>query len=338
MAEPAPPEAEAEAAAVIAGVRGLHDLWAAVTGAAEPVEPRPVPVPMMLATLGLGVAQVMTHLGEQQPGWADLTSWIAATAGPPDPDRVARWHAWLDGDPPPPSERDRQAAVLAADPVLDADDLATWERDGVVVLRGAIDEEDAAALADLVWATVGADPGDPATWARCAPRIMVERYQHPAMDVPRRSLRVATAFAQLHGHADLLASVDRLGFNPPERDDYRFPGPHLHWDTSLAPPVPFATGGILYLTDTTADQGALQVVPGFHRRLAAGWVDGLGGVDPRTVDLSAEAVPVPGAAGDLVIWRQEIPHGASPNRAARPRLVQYVNHRPFRWPDDRPWV
>jgi len=158
------------------------------------------------------------------------------------------------------------------------------------------------------------------------------------MDVPRRSVRIAKGFAELYGHADLIVSTDRLSFNPPERGTYRFPGPHLHWDGSLAPPIPFETQAILYLTDTDADQGALQIVPGFHHELAAGWIESLGGGDPRAVDLSARAVTVAGAAGDLLIWRHEIPHGASPNRSDRPRLAQYVNHYPMRWPDARAWL
>ena len=50
------------------------------------------------------------------------------------------------------------------------------------------------------------------------------------------------------------------------------PGPvhkGLHWDVETAPrawPVPFAVQGVVYLEETTAEQGALRVVPGFHRR------------------------------------------------------------------------
>ena len=102
--------------------------------------------------------------------------------------------------------------------------------------------------------------------------------------------------------------------------------------------MPFETQAILYLTDTAADQGALQVVPGFHHRLADGWLDSLDGADPRRVDLSGEAVTVPAGAGDLVIWRQEIPHGASANTSDRPRLRAICHDVPMHWPDERAWV
>ena len=44
---------------------------------------------------------------------------------------------------------------------------------------------------------------------------------------------------------------------------------------------------------------------------------------------------MPASAGDLVIWRQEIPHGASANTSDRPRLAQYVTMYPMHWPDER---
>ena len=39
--------------------------------------------------------------------------------------------------------------------------------------------------------------------------------------------------------------------------------------------------------------------------------------------------PIAGRAGDLIIWHQALPHGSRPNRASRPRLVQYINMRPI---------
>lgn len=317
-------------------VRGFEDLWAGMTGAAQGT--RPVPVRPLLDTLGLGLEQVMTCLAGR-PTLDAFADWARATASNGDDAAIARYTAWYDGAETPPAERARQAAVLADDPVFSLDELTAWERDGVIVLRHAIAPDEAAAIAAHLWAWQDAAPDDSQSWYRRRGNgIMVQSFQHPAMEVPRRSPRIHRAFAELYGHADLIASTDRLSFNPPVGAHYHFPGPHLHWDANLTPPIAFEAQGILYLTDTAADQGALRVVPGFHHRLAAGWLDTLAGRDPRSVDLSAEAVPVAGGAGDLVIWRQELPHGASPNTAHAPRLAQYVTMYPMHWPDTRPWL
>lgn len=320
----------------IAMLDGLKPLWAGLTRRAAPMAD--VPLRTLLDTLGLGLEQTLAHLATTAPDYETFLDWIAATAGPPSPAALERYRAWHAGEPPPPAEQARQAAVMAAAPVFDAADLDRWARDGVIVLRGAINTDAAAAAAAHLCETVGADTDDPNSWYEQRPNgIMVQQFQHPTLEVARRSPRVHKAFAQLYGHADLIVSVDRLSFNPPERPDHPFRGPHLHWDANLTPPIPFETQGILYLTDTAADQGALQLVPGFHHRLAEGWLDTVTG-DPRQVDLSTEAVTVPAGAGDLVIWRQDLPHGASPNRATRPRLAQYVTMYPLSRSDDRAWL
>jgi ectoine hydroxylase-related dioxygenase (phytanoyl-CoA dioxygenase family) len=162
---------------------------------------------------------------------------------------------------------------------------------------------------------------------------MLARYHHPSLEAARRSPRIHKAFAQLWGTEDLWLTIDRLGFNPPVTAGQPFAGSDLHWDVSLVRPIPFGTQAVLYLDDTAQDQGAFRCVPGFHHRIAQ-WLDGPGKANPRGIDLSGEQVFVPGKAGDLVIWRQDLPHGASPNRAKAPRLAQYLNYyspeMPFR--------
>ncbi|MBO9713591.1 MAG: phytanoyl-CoA dioxygenase family protein [Sphingomonas sp.] len=280
---------------------------------------------LILDGLGLGLEQAMRYLRLEAPELAEFEAWIVATAGEPDPETVARYHAWLDGLPPPPTTAARIAAIDALPPVLDTADLAHWDAHGWVILRQAITPDEARASAELLWRVTGARLDEPASWYGLdAQGIMIQCFQAPELEAPRRSDRVHKAFAQLWGTADLWHRIDRMSFNPPERGGYMFPGPHLHWDESIAPPIPFATQGILYFTDTAAHQGALRLVPGFHHRLAEGWLGALDDADPREVDLSAEAIPIPASAGDLIIWRQELPHGASPNRAALPRMAQYV--------------
>jgi len=281
---------------------------------------------MLLDALGLGLEQAMQHLGRERPDLAAFQDWVLATAGRPDPEAIARYHAWLEGAPLSEAVQARIDAIDAAPSVFDADDLAHWEREGWVVLRQAVSRDEAGAAEALLWEVVAGDPALPASWyGHRGNGIMVQHFQHPALDVARTSPRIHKAFAQLWGTADLWTTIDRMSFNPPETPAHLFQGPRLHWDVSLALPVPFATQGILYLTDTAADQGALMLVPGFHHRLED-WLNEVGGRDPRQVDLSAEAVAIPAGAGDLVIWRQDLPHGASPNRAARPRMAQYVNY------------
>lgn len=304
-------------------IRDLYTLWEAGTGR------RPDAVVahqrVLLDALGLGLEQTLQFLRLEYPDYPAFEAWIVETAGVPDPAKIARYHAVLDGLSPPEAVQARLDEIDRASPVLDAADLDHWDREGYLILRNAIARDEAAATADLLWRVIGASPGDPESWyVQRSSGIMVQHFQGEAMEVPRRSARVHKAFAQLWGTADLWPLVDRLGFNPPERPGYSFRATPIHWDVSLAHPIPFSTQGILYLTDTEADQGALQLVPGFHRRLAEGWLESIGDADPREHDFSREAVPIAANAGDLIIWRSDIPHGASPNRATFPRLVQYV--------------
>ena len=306
---------------------GLESYWARKTGrapadaAAHWMADR-----ILLDMLGLGIEQTHQFFKRAAPDFDAFRQWIVATAGVPQPERLDRYQAWRTGAAPPAATAARLQAIDAAPPVLDGADLAHWADQGYVVLRAAISRQEAAAAADALWDHLGAAPDAPESWYRADLQgIMVQLFQHEALEPARRSPRIHKAFAQLWGNADLWTTIDRMGFNPPERDEHPFAGDRLHWDVSLATPIPFGTQAVLYLTDTTADQGALTLVPGFHRRIEA-WLAALpSGADPRRQDLTGEARPVPAGAGDLIIWRQDLPHGASPNRSAHPRLVQYVN-------------
>jgi len=291
-----------------------------------------------LALNTLGVA--LEELREVLPRFDDvddLLAWSDARAGGLDREALERFEALAARASAPAAVRRRIEAVEAAEPVLDADALRAWDEDGYVVVPAVITRDEARALADVVWRFVGADPDDPATWRLTEHGIMVQLFHHAALTPARTSPRLLKAFAQIWGTADLWTSLDRVSFNPPVRPGVEFPGPRLHWDLSLVPPVVFEVQGMIYLTDTSAQQGAFEVVPGFHKRIDA-WLQSLGeGVDPRAVDLSAGARRIAASAGDLIIWHSALPHGASPNTGERPRLAQYVtqypaSHRPAeRW-------
>ncbi len=280
-----------------------------------------------LNTLGISTEELREVL-PRFDALDDLLTWSDERAGGLDLEALKRFEAVLAGAPTPAAARRRIEALEAAPPVLGPEALRAWDEDGYVIVPAVITPTEARALADAVWSFVGADPGDPATWRLTDHGIMVQLFQHPALGPARTSPRLLKAFAQIWGTADLWTSLDRVSFNPPVGPAVEFPGPRLHWDISLVPPVPFQVQGMIYLTDTTAEQGAFEAVPGFHKRIDA-WLASLGeDVDPRGVDLSAEARRIAANAGDLIIWHSALPHGASPNTGDRPRLAQYVTQYP----------
>jgi hypothetical protein len=217
------------------------------------------------------------------------------------------------------------------EPVLCEDDINKWNENGYLVVSGlySIDEVKAAEYA--VWKYLDLDPHDPDTWyGRSRDHgIMVQMFRHPALDAIRQAPKLRSVFAQLWKTSNLWISTDRVSFNPPERPGYEFPGPRLHWDVSLDLPIPFGVQGLVYLTDTEPEQGAFTCVPGFHKRIES-WLGCLPPqVDPRMQDLDKlGAIPIPGKAGDLVVWHQALPHGSRPNRLTGPRIVQYVTMFP----------
>ena len=155
---------------------------------------------------------------------------------------------------------------------------------------------------------------------------MLAVYQHPYLAENRQNFRIHKAFSQLWGRTDLWPSCDRLGFNAPEKFGHQFSSSGLHWDVSLTQPIPFSTQAIIYLSDTTADQGALRLVPGFHRKIDD-WLAQLpADADPRQQDLTLlEPQCIAANAGDMIIWQQALPHAASPNRSDNARLAHYLN-------------
>ncbi len=169
---------------------------------------------------------------------------------------------------------------------------------------------------------------------------MVQLFNNPLLVKNRLAKRIRLAFEQLWQRTDLLVSSDRVSFNPPETPAHPFQGPDLHWDMSLKRPIPFATQGLVYLTDTASNQGAFTVIPGFHNRIDS-WLDSLpADVYPRDLNLLSDFKrhPIAADAGDLIIWHQCLPHGSSPNTSQQPRLVQYINYQPLDMERQEEWI
>jgi Phytanoyl-CoA dioxygenase (PhyH) len=306
------------------GIYHLKRLWAKAMLPTLAEQPCPEEWQLdnaLLDLLGTALLPTFSHLHSDRPSFAEFEQWVANHYGGVVPSAlVQQCNALVAGV--------STAGYAATDDVLSPADLAFWETHGYVVVRNAVSAEDCAAARNAIWQYLEMDENDPASWYRpnnVLQGIMAPLYRHPALDKNRYSPIIRRAYEQLWGHSNLLVTTDKVGFNPPETEHHKYKGIGLHWDVSLVPPVPFGVQGILYLTDTAANQGAFTLVPGFHRRIND-WLGQLpAGTDPRKVDLAPFGPqPIAAHAGDFIIWHHALPHGASPNRANSPRLVQYL--------------
>ena len=237
----------------------------------------------LLAGLNLNVLETARFLNpHDRPGFEAFEDWIlAANGGAMDEAELARLRAALAGD-----TVGSAAGSLDGVEGLTPEELAFWDEHGYVVVHDAVAPADRDAAAAAIYAFLDASAGDRDSWYRrkFGVSIWVPLLRHPAFLANRRSRRLVKAFSQLWGREDLWATVDQGGLNPPEREDWKFPGPHVHWDVTIAPPHRFGVQGILYLTDTPAEQGAFSCIPGFHRRLEE-WLRMLpAGAKPREAD------------------------------------------------------
>ena len=227
---------------------------------------------------------------------------------------------------------------IAAPAVLTTDDRAFFDERGYVVIPDAVPPQNLEAAKQAIYDFLGVDPQNPATWYRdpVQPGGNVDMHQHPAFWDNRQHPRLYQAFAEVLGTPRLWVSLDRGAFRPPQREDQpRYRSSLVaHWDLPVETmdTLPFGVQGVLALVDTPTEVGGFTCVPGFHK-IAADWVKSRPGQGSAVPDLSVlpsgyEMVPVPMAAGDLLIWNRLLLHGNGHNVSDRPRMAQYITMFP----------
>lgn len=225
-------------------------------------------------------------------------------------------------------------------PILSARDQAFFKENGYVVVHDVVPRENLDAVIDAIWEFLGMDRNNPDDWYRdpLRPNGMVELYQHQAMWDNRQHPRVYQAFTEILGAEKLWVSMDRVSMKPPQRPnhaEYDHKG-FVHWDVDTShPPKNLRVQGVLYLADTAENQGGFQCVPELYRDFDE-WVKTQPpDRNPSVPDLKGYKVtPIPGKAGDLVIWNVMLAHGNGHNVSGRPRLAQYISMFPARDGDD----
>jgi len=247
--------------------------------------------------------------------------------------------------------------------VLTDADRRFFDENGYVLIHDAVPPENLQAVIDAAFEFLGMDPENPDDWYRPPLREngMAEMYQHQAMWDNRQHPRLHAAFADLFADEKLWVSFDRVNLKPPRHRDhpeYDFKG-FMHWDADVtrAATAPFAVQGVLYLADTPEDMGGFQCAPG-HHKVVKEWARTITPGSKAQPDMSGvPVVPIPGKAGDLLIWDRMLYHGNGHNRSDKPRLAQYITMYPapkgeeflkrredriYRWrerlPPDAPWA
>jgi ectoine hydroxylase-related dioxygenase (phytanoyl-CoA dioxygenase family) len=223
--------------------------------------------------------------------------------------------------------------------VLSAADRDFWEDNGYIIVHDAVPGENLEAVIGAIWNFLEMNCSDPSTWYREPDRLngmpelnksgMVELYHHQTLWDNRQYPRVHAAFADIWGTEKLWVTIDRVNLNRPAGPAWDFQG-FIHWDidTSLRP-LESKVQGVLSLTDTSAEQGGFQCVPGFPQRFEQ-WVRTQpASRDPWRPDLTGlEIRRVETRAGDLLIWNSLTPHGVARNSSTLPRLAQYITMFP----------
>ncbi|MCY3811989.1 MAG: phytanoyl-CoA dioxygenase family protein [Gammaproteobacteria bacterium] len=199
---------------------------------------------------------------------------------------------------------------------------------GYAVVDAVVPKPLCEAVIEAVASFLRVDPGDASTWGVAQGHGIVPLHHHPALWEVRQHPAVHAIFTELYGSRALWSSVDRASFKPPAGDE-TVRVSKLHWDADPRQPKDAAGyQGLVYLTDTHADQGAFCCAPEIYRDLP----DWLEAHRDSITDALAEATPhakrVGGKAGSLLIWSRLMPHSSARNDSARPRWVQYVTMSP----------
>lgn len=206
-------------------------------------------------------------------------------------------------------------------------DLDHLRAHGYVVVPQAVEPEHVHELLEVLREVTGFDVDDPKTWEWSS--FSAPIWNHQAQWDVRQHPRLHGAFAAAYGQDALMTGLEGIGVKPPEKVAATRAAAALpiHLDRDPREPRPVFQG-VLYLTDVAPEQGAFTCVPGVFEDLE-GWLERHPDVDWNDIDTEGhDLLPIPGNAGDLVLFDSRLPHGNAANLADSPRVVQYLGYWP----------
>lgn len=216
--------------------------------------------------------------------------------------------------------------------MIGASDRARFFEQGYLVLENVVPADLCARVRAVVSDFTGVVEEDPPTWRRQSAQghgIVPVHHAQALWDV-RQLPAMHAAFAALYGTERLWVTIDRVSVKVPAS---LFDSPYrvdpVHWDGDPRRAGGLSIQGLVYLTDTPAEQGAFCCVPDLFRELQSWLAQHQHDPNPLQPDVTAyEVLPIGAPAGSLVLWDRRMPHTSAANLGDRPRWVQYVAMNP----------
>jgi hypothetical protein len=210
--------------------------------------------------------------------------------------------------------------------------------EGYLAIPGVVPPAMCDRVIDVIVEFLDLDLNDPATWYASDQSshgdgighgIVPVHHAQPLWDI-RQHPRVYEAFCDLYEHQALWVSLDRVSYKPPRGPQTSSWQRHrLHWDCDPWTHKDLSIQGVLYLTDTAANQGPFCCVPGIYRDLPA--YLGEHANEPQRLNPGppeSDVIGVGGAAGTLVVFNRLMPHSSLVNQSGDHRFVQYLTMQP----------
>jgi hypothetical protein len=207
-----------------------------------------------------------------------------------------------------------------------------FEGKGYLAVPGVVPEDNLQAAIMAICMFLGIERDNPDTWDHLdlGENGIVPFHHHQAFWNNRQHPTVHQVFSELIKTPKLWVTMDRASFKPPFPPQYpeRWDDSDFHWDLDPQEPRGLALQGVLYLTDTSGDQGAFQCLPQIYCSLNS-WLAQHQELQFAESEVGThQVVRVPGRAGTLVIWDSRLPHRSGSNRTNVPRFAQYITMYP----------
>ncbi|RAJ88034.1 phytanoyl-CoA dioxygenase PhyH [Chitinophaga dinghuensis] len=248
--------------------------------------------------------------------------WLLALKGAPFLEEAAqKYQQWLTSE--------NSESSLPTTFSLTAEQQACWQTQGYLRIGGLVPDQLCDEVVAVIRNSMGIDLQNQDTWYPENPDwhgLMLQQYQDPAIAAIRNHPLLKALFAELYGTHQLIANTEKVSYNPPETDSWKFRHEHLHWDIDPEQPLSLNIQGLIYLEDVPENRGPLKVIPGFQHQYED-YISTFADFTAarQAIKVQPGAVKIPGRKGDVILWQHTLPHCATANRDILPRFVQYVS-------------